>query len=118
MALSYAQDIVDIYSASWGPTDDGLTVDGPGRLAQEALRRGILKVRLWQAILAEILSILFRGVMEKVLYLYGHREMVVATVIIVIAMGTLLVLIRYLSEVHPRAVVFLGMEKDVRQLWL
>lgn len=47
MALSYAQDIVDIYSASWGPTDDGLTVDGPGRLAQEALRRGILKVRFY-----------------------------------------------------------------------
>lgn len=56
--------------------------------------------------------------MEKVLYLYGHREMVVAMVIIVIVMGTLLVLIRYLSEAHLRAVVFLGMENDVPQLWL
>lgn len=28
---------VDIYSASWGPNDDGKTVEGPGRLAQKAL---------------------------------------------------------------------------------
>lgn len=59
MALSYAQDIVDIYSASWGPTDDGVTVDGPGRLAQEALRRGILKVNPFAVNFAEISSIFF-----------------------------------------------------------
>lgn len=40
-ALSYALDLVDIYSASWGPNDDGQTVDGPGWLAKEALERGI-----------------------------------------------------------------------------
>ncbi|XP_030764512.1 neuroendocrine convertase 1-like [Sitophilus oryzae] len=40
-ALGYAQHLVDIYSASWGPNDDGKTVDGPGRLAREALERGI-----------------------------------------------------------------------------
>ncbi|KAJ8985441.1 hypothetical protein NQ317_017073 [Molorchus minor] len=40
-ALSYAHHLVDIYSASWGPNDDGKTVDGPGRLALEALLRGI-----------------------------------------------------------------------------
>ena len=28
-AMSQARDIIDIYSASWGPTDDGKTVDGP-----------------------------------------------------------------------------------------
>ncbi|KAF5288036.1 hypothetical protein FQA39_LY15532 [Lamprigera yunnana] len=44
-ALSYAHDLVDIYSASWGPNDDGKTVDGPGRLAKEALKRGITKGR-------------------------------------------------------------------------
>lgn len=43
-ALSYGQDKVDIYSASWGPSDDGKTVDGPGRLAREAMERGISKV--------------------------------------------------------------------------
>ncbi|KAJ8939124.1 hypothetical protein NQ318_012364 [Aromia moschata] len=40
-ALSYAQHLVDIYSASWGPNDDGKTVDGPGRLAKEAMQRGV-----------------------------------------------------------------------------
>ena len=27
---------IHIYSASWGPDDDGKTVDGPGRLATRA----------------------------------------------------------------------------------
>ncbi|XP_060527002.1 neuroendocrine convertase 1-like [Cylas formicarius] len=44
-ALSYAQHLVDIYSASWGPNDDGKTVDGPGRLAREAIERGIREGR-------------------------------------------------------------------------
>ena len=28
---------IDIYSASWGPDDDGRTVDGPGPLTRQAL---------------------------------------------------------------------------------
>ncbi|XP_041043007.1 neuroendocrine convertase 1 [Carcharodon carcharias] len=36
---------VDIYSASWGPNDDGKTVEGPGRLAQKAFEHGIQKGR-------------------------------------------------------------------------
>lgn len=35
---------IDVYSASWGPEDDGRTVDGPGKLARIAFRNGILKV--------------------------------------------------------------------------
>lgn len=35
---------MDIYSASWGPNDDGRTVEGPGRLAAAAIYRGITKV--------------------------------------------------------------------------
>lgn len=53
-ALSYARDLVDIYSASWGPNDDGKTVDGPGRLAQEAMERGVNEV-----FLARLINILF-----------------------------------------------------------
>ncbi|XP_052742405.1 neuroendocrine convertase 1 isoform X2 [Bicyclus anynana] len=44
-AIGYAWDKVDIYSASWGPNDDGKTVEGPGRLAVEAFRRGVDKGR-------------------------------------------------------------------------
>jgi len=40
LALSYALDKVDIFSSSWGPSDDGATVEGPGRLASEALKKG------------------------------------------------------------------------------
>uniref|UniRef100_A0A0K2T2H0 furin n=1 Tax=Lepeophtheirus salmonis TaxID=72036 RepID=A0A0K2T2H0_LEPSM len=40
-ALSYNRDYIDIYSASWGPDDNGATVDGPGVLAKQALEDGI-----------------------------------------------------------------------------
>lgn len=36
---------IDIYSASWGPDDDGKTVDGPGPLTKHAFREAIKKVR-------------------------------------------------------------------------
>ncbi|VDD93671.1 unnamed protein product [Enterobius vermicularis] len=44
-ALNHGIDHVDVYSASWGPNDDGKTVEGPGRLAQAALQRGIKEGR-------------------------------------------------------------------------
>merc|ERR1719187_278824 len=36
---------IDIYSASWGPDDDGRTVDGPGTLARKAFEKGVEKGR-------------------------------------------------------------------------
>ncbi|NXS71201.1 FURIN protein, partial [Pandion haliaetus] len=36
---------IHIYSASWGPEDDGKTVDGPARLAEEAFFRGVSQGR-------------------------------------------------------------------------
>jgi len=44
IALTYANSLVDIYSGSWGPTDDGLMVDGPGVMAQIAFEIGATKV--------------------------------------------------------------------------
>ena len=44
-ALSFNRDYIDIYSASWGPDDDGKTVDGPGFLALKAIEDGIKYVR-------------------------------------------------------------------------
>lgn len=40
-ALSLNPDHIDIYSASWGPEDDGKTVDGPGPLARRAFINGV-----------------------------------------------------------------------------
>ena len=44
-ALSFNIDHIDIMSASWGPNDDGATVEGPGFLASAALEHGVTKVR-------------------------------------------------------------------------
>jgi hypothetical protein len=44
-SLSLNPQHIDIYSASWGPEDDGRTVDGPGPLAWKAFQDGITKVR-------------------------------------------------------------------------
>ncbi|XP_028044481.1 neuroendocrine convertase 1-like isoform X3 [Rhopalosiphum maidis] len=43
-ALINANSLVDIYSGSWGPKDDGLMVDGPGVVAQMAFEIGATKV--------------------------------------------------------------------------
>lgn len=40
-ALAFGRDHIHIYSSSWGPNDDGETVDGPKSLAKEALERGV-----------------------------------------------------------------------------
>ena len=34
-----------VYSSSWGPNDDGKTVDGPGKLAFRAFKNGITRGR-------------------------------------------------------------------------
>ena len=44
-SLSFNPDHVDIYSSSWGPNDDGKTVDGPGKLASRAFKNGIMRGR-------------------------------------------------------------------------
>ena len=43
-ALNYKLNQVDIYSASWGPPDDGKHIGGPGKLALQALIRGVTLV--------------------------------------------------------------------------
>ncbi len=40
-ALSLKPSHIDVYSASWGPEDDGKTVDGPGPLAKKAFIQGV-----------------------------------------------------------------------------
>jgi proprotein convertase subtilisin/kexin type 2 len=40
-SMSHEPDMIDIYSASWGPVDDGRTVDGPRHATMKAIVRGI-----------------------------------------------------------------------------
>ena len=43
-SLSLNPQHIDLYSSSWGPDDDGRTVDGPARLAKKAFSDGVQKV--------------------------------------------------------------------------
>ncbi|XP_038130845.1 proprotein convertase subtilisin/kexin type 5 [Cyprinodon tularosa] len=40
-SLNFSPQYIDIYLASWGPNDDGATLEGPGHLARLALQAGI-----------------------------------------------------------------------------
>ncbi|KAM6961384.1 LOW QUALITY PROTEIN: furin (paired basic amino acid cleaving enzyme) b [Aplochiton taeniatus] len=44
-SLSLNAQHIHVYSASWGPEDDGKTVDGPAKLAKEAFLRGVTEGR-------------------------------------------------------------------------
>ncbi|XP_077174312.1 furin [Paroedura picta] len=44
-SLGLSPNHIHIYSASWGPEDDGKTVDGPAHLAEEAFYRGVSQGR-------------------------------------------------------------------------
>ena len=44
-ALTFNNQHIDIYSASWGPRDDGKTMEGPGTYVQLAFKKGTTEVR-------------------------------------------------------------------------
>ncbi|XP_065216778.1 furin-like protease 1 isoform X2 [Planococcus citri] len=44
-ALSFNNQHIDVYSVSWGPDDDGMTVDGPAPLTERAFIQGVTKGR-------------------------------------------------------------------------
>lgn len=46
-SLSLNPQHIDLYSSSWGPDDDGRTVDGPATLAKKAFADGVQKVNLF-----------------------------------------------------------------------
>lgn len=43
--LSYMNNLNDIYSCSWGPTDDGQRLEGPGEITKEAFRTSVTEGR-------------------------------------------------------------------------
>ena len=53
-SLALNQQHIDVFSASWGPDDDGRTVDGPGPLARKAFIDGIQSVCI--SFLADLLG--------------------------------------------------------------
>ena len=47
-SLTFKNDIVDVYSNSWGPFDSGDIVEGPEELTRLALQSGANNVRILQ----------------------------------------------------------------------
>ena len=45
IAMNYKYQDIDIYSCSWGPTDDGVRLEKPGRLLSLALENGVVNGR-------------------------------------------------------------------------
>ncbi|ANZ75620.1 BA75_02880T0 [Komagataella pastoris] len=41
LSLIYGLDVNDIYSCSWGPADNGITMQGPSSLVKEAMLKGV-----------------------------------------------------------------------------
>jgi len=59
---------IDIYSASWGPEDDGKTVDGPGPLARRAFIYGVTSVSISRFRVARFNRVRFSSVFVKSVY--------------------------------------------------
>ena len=43
-SLSHSNDIIEIFSNSWGPSDNGALVEGPGPLVQHVFEGGTSEV--------------------------------------------------------------------------
>ena len=50
-SMGHEPNLIDIYSASWGPTDDGRTVDGPRNATMRAIVRGVNEVGLLESLI-------------------------------------------------------------------
>lgn len=60
---------IHIYSASWGPTDDGKTVDGPRNATMRAIVQGVNEVIFFRAIYNQI----YLTYKIKYIYLIGSK---------------------------------------------
>jgi len=58
-ALSFNLGHIDVFSASWGPSDDGTTLERPGRLASAAFEKGIREVNAQLAFPGELFNRFF-----------------------------------------------------------
>lgn len=65
-ALSLNTNYIDIYSASWGPEDDGETVDGPGPLAKRAFVNGVTSVSVTVTLDLKKQMLLYKSIRQKI----------------------------------------------------
>lgn len=67
-SMGHEPNLIDIYSASWGPTDDGKTVDGPRNATMRAIVRGVNEVRM------DLWSISFKPMLMLILNWKGRTQ--------------------------------------------
>ena len=82
ISLTLRNDIVDIYSNSWGPSDYGDVVSGPGTVASLALHYGIHEVCCINTLVSLLYAMNYRDVVEKDPYLCGLMAMVALLMIV------------------------------------
>lgn len=80
---------IHIYSASWGPTDDGKTVDGPRNATMRAIVQGVNEVRLLNVMILTpskyfVLKKCHRVETVWATYMYGHQETVARRMIAIV----------------------------------
>lgn len=68
-SLSFRPQYIDIYLASWGPEDDGATLEGPGPLTLLALQNCIKTVRGRKSLCMKEKGFLFVCLFTSVSYL-------------------------------------------------
>ena len=116
-SLTFENDIVDIYSNSWGPSDSGAIVQGPGELTRLALQSGADNVKISKLFTRNGDYHLFRDVMGKVQYMYGLMVMVEASMIVQL-MAILKVYTPSLLELLVWMVIPVGLMRNALQRWL
>jgi hypothetical protein len=111
-SLKFRNNYIDIYSVSWGPEDDGKTVDGPADLTRSAFKNGINQVCFFKV--NRILTF-SREEMAKDLSSSGHLATAEKTRIIVIVTVIQTYRIRLLFHQQLRLKTFPGTQSLVLQ---
>lgn len=114
-SLSLNPQHIDIYSASWGPDDDGKTVDGPGELATRAFIEGVTKVASNSCCehIKTNYTKYFRVVMAKVQSSYGRQGTGVEIMIIATVTAILTQFTAFRFPAQQNMGMFLGIVKHV-----
>lgn len=73
-SLSLNPQHIDIYSASWGPEDDGKTVDGPAKFAKEAFLRGVTEVCTCVCLREKLFPACAASFQQPVIELFMHEK--------------------------------------------
>ena len=56
--MSFNPEHIHIYSSSWGPNDDGKTVDGPGKLASRAFQQVMMVMVMVLMVMMMVLMVM------------------------------------------------------------